>query len=344
MNITYLIGNGFDISVGLHTKYSEFLEYYRAKKSNTPLIQKFKDNISENQELWADAEIAFGEYTKEFSNLEEFDVCYYDFCSELCKYLRGQEERLIQPNDNIKSKFCAAISAFTKYLRRAEIVDINNVIRHNFYETHKYNFINFNYTRAFDSCYRYAQKAGSQFAFHEDSGRKYPDVLGDLIHIHGDLDSPILMGVNDESQISNKALLKIRKFPRKFIKPETNIALKNLIDERAQEIIKASTILIIFGMSLGVTDKKWWQLIASWLKNNASSHLIIYTRFSGFNINLGGIELDHEEDIQNLFLSYSNFNEQEINPLIDRIHIVTNKDLFNFTLVNNESDTIQKSA
>ena len=32
MNITYLIGNGFDISIGLHTKYEQFYRHLTKKK------------------------------------------------------------------------------------------------------------------------------------------------------------------------------------------------------------------------------------------------------------------------------------------------------------------------
>ena len=31
MNITYLIGNGFDISIGLHTKYEQFYRHLTKK-------------------------------------------------------------------------------------------------------------------------------------------------------------------------------------------------------------------------------------------------------------------------------------------------------------------------
>ncbi len=343
MDITYLIGNGFDISVGLHTKYSEFLEYYRAIKSDIPLIQKFKDSITENQELWSDAEIGFGEYTKEFSDLEEFEVCHRDFCLELCDYLRAQEKMLIQPNDNIKKSFCDALVSYPTHLRPAETIEINRILNSHIAESFKYNFINFNYTRAFDRCYQYARKTGAQFAYHDHAGSKHAELLSNLIHVHGDLSRPVLMGVNDESQVANKELLKTRQFVREFIKPETNNGLKNLVNEKVQEIIEGSNILIIFGMSLGKTDKKWWKNIARWL-NNTSGHLIIYTRCADFNINLGGVELAHEEKIQNLFLSYSGYNEQIKDALINRIHIVTNKSLFDFTMVNDDKIEIEKSA
>ena len=32
MNITFLIGNGFDLNLGLATAYSDFVKYYTQKK------------------------------------------------------------------------------------------------------------------------------------------------------------------------------------------------------------------------------------------------------------------------------------------------------------------------
>lgn len=38
MNITYLIGNGFDISIGLHTKYEQFYRHLTKKISSIKMI------------------------------------------------------------------------------------------------------------------------------------------------------------------------------------------------------------------------------------------------------------------------------------------------------------------
>lgn len=44
MNITFFIGNGFDINIGLKTKYSDFLYYYLDSKK----LENFKDkNVSD---------------------------------------------------------------------------------------------------------------------------------------------------------------------------------------------------------------------------------------------------------------------------------------------------------
>ena len=69
MNITYLIGNGFDLNLGLKTKYADFLQEYRNIESGDLVIGKFKSDIANNLKHWADAESAFGEYTERFNDV-----------------------------------------------------------------------------------------------------------------------------------------------------------------------------------------------------------------------------------------------------------------------------------
>lgn len=47
MNIVFLIGNGFDISLGLKTSYRDFAKYYVQKPSSHPSIEKLKKEIEE---------------------------------------------------------------------------------------------------------------------------------------------------------------------------------------------------------------------------------------------------------------------------------------------------------
>ena len=48
--------------------------------------------------------------------------------------------------------------------------------------------------------------------------------------------------------------------------------------ELAEEIIDKSQIICIFGMSMGITDKRWWEKICVWLLSDPHKLLIIYTR------------------------------------------------------------------
>lgn len=57
MNITFLIGNGFDINLGLNTRYSDFYPYFIEKSSETNMIRKW---LQKDELLWADLEEQIG--------------------------------------------------------------------------------------------------------------------------------------------------------------------------------------------------------------------------------------------------------------------------------------------
>lgn len=79
MNITFLLGNGFDIQCGLQTSYIHFYEYILKKKYSLDLSQemdeKFVSKIDnmiyseiykskDNIQTWADLEFQLGVFTK----------------------------------------------------------------------------------------------------------------------------------------------------------------------------------------------------------------------------------------------------------------------------------------
>ena len=96
MNITFLIGNGFDRNLGLDTNYSDFIKVYKKSDVNTQILKDFRTFIDENQELWSSAELAFGIYTREFASGKgaQFSECQDDFCQCLANYLKEQELRI----------------------------------------------------------------------------------------------------------------------------------------------------------------------------------------------------------------------------------------------------------
>ena len=82
MNITFLIGNGFDRNLGLATAYSDFIKEYKKVEGTTETLQKFNKHIKENEEMWSVAEIALGKFTEEFEmgDAEKFSECHADLC------------------------------------------------------------------------------------------------------------------------------------------------------------------------------------------------------------------------------------------------------------------------
>ena len=60
MNITFLIGNGFDRNLGLATSYRDFVKEYKNTPGSTKNLEKFREYINENEDLWSQAEIEIG--------------------------------------------------------------------------------------------------------------------------------------------------------------------------------------------------------------------------------------------------------------------------------------------
>ena len=93
MNILFFIGNGFDINIGMNTRYSDFYNYYQKVKSQNHTVRKVKSNISSNIENWSDLELALGSYTTNLKGLNDFDEMFEDIGLELSKFLQAEEKK-----------------------------------------------------------------------------------------------------------------------------------------------------------------------------------------------------------------------------------------------------------
>ena len=75
MIIVYLIGNGFDVNLGMKTSYADFYDWYVEESvSNSDNIERLKKNIDAYKEsnLWADLEEGIGKYVANVETIEEF--------------------------------------------------------------------------------------------------------------------------------------------------------------------------------------------------------------------------------------------------------------------------------
>ena len=67
MNITFLIGNGFDIGVEMKSKFKDFFPIYKDKSvKRSTHIKQLSENIEGNYKTWADFEKKLGVYTENF--------------------------------------------------------------------------------------------------------------------------------------------------------------------------------------------------------------------------------------------------------------------------------------
>ena len=99
MEITLILGNGFDKNLGLKTSYKEFYEWYKNEPCDNEIVKKMKYSIDRfmdggKKEIinWGDAELAFGQYAKNCDNYGDYRLCYENIHDKLDEYLKDKEK------------------------------------------------------------------------------------------------------------------------------------------------------------------------------------------------------------------------------------------------------------
>ena len=303
MNITFLIGNGFDLNLGLDTRYEDFLKGYVFTPSIDSVIDSFKKHILADHATWASAEEAFGEYTKEYRGLKSgaecFCDCHEDFCENLAEYLQSEESWLQLDKTDEKSvkKFATAISFpnFIQGFREVQQQEIRQVV-----SAHDggfiYNFINFNYTTTLDQYLEAVNNTPGLFALRKYRGTSYSSGIGQCIHVHGTTSSDMILGKSNEMNEQN-------------------------IDTKTANLLGQSQLIYIYGMSLGRTDALWWNRIIDIMLQNPNLHVIIQC-FNGPKDTLIQRRIQtFNREKKREFLRYSNDEQKCFEQLESRIHI-----------------------
>lgn len=336
MEITFLIGNGFDRALGLETSYSDFYRWYNVfDTSKLPShVKKFREEIDkyvrqapDAKPYWADAEIGLANYTENFSleNVEEFMDCFEDFRNNLINYLNQETSKIDTDFINkCKPIFKQQISNFYQELDPTEKPTIIQFRNSGTATEFHFNAISFNYTKAFDLLF-------SSFSESLDSWRGNDHnthylKVGKLIHAHGYIDQYPILGVCHTSLIKNQELINNDLFKAMMLKKQGIIAIGQLWRKEVEDLIQKSSIICVFGMSLGDSDSDYWEMLTSWLHKNPNKHLIVYWRNSKLkNLNISIREKYTEtEYVKNRFWEFSSLKKEEFNKIKNQIHVVIN--------------------
>lgn len=316
MNITFLIGNGFDLRMGMKTRFTDMYEGYVAQDSATDTIRKFKEMLeadAPNYKTWGDFEMAMAEKAREFEDEDSFVECLRDFKLYMVSYLEQEQQQFQSRTAVGKDVRDRCIDETTKSIEkfytglRPNVV--NEFIRLGANSNPKYHFVSFNYTNAFDYIL-------SPFA-------------GEVIHIHGRLGSDIVLGADNIDQVTDLPYKTTRKFERAFIKPEFNKIYDNSRFEKAKSIIDGSDIICVYGMSLGKSDLSWTKQLKNWLLAHKNNHLVyfVYDEHE-FNKSNWDAIIDEEEDRIASLLGKICDSGDEMNRIFNQVHIPVGYDIF----------------
>lgn len=326
MNVTFLVGNGFDINLGLKTKYTDFYPSYLAKGYDDILSKDIKNNY----ENWANLETALGEALANIfpDQIREFLDCKGNLEKCLAAYLRSETKRIDVSSEKLPCEFQKGITNFHQEFSKQDKEDfltwlgkVPSVI--------SYQFISFNYTDTLDQIVTVSKNV-SPFGYHACGGIGYNDKLGTVHHIHGTLSSDLILGLNDPSQIANSLLTANKSLTDYIIKSQVNEALgeRRVID--AKRIIDNSDYIGIYGMSLGDTDKMWWEYLLAWLQAKNTRRLVLYVHADLSDNPSGQEKLRQIDNWKEIFLSQAGSQPDIADKVRSQIIVIIRSKIFDF--------------
>lgn len=319
--ITFLIGNGFDLKMGLATRYSDFYEYY-TEKQDDELTREIKENISE----WSDLETALGKCTEKFENKDYFweceknlEICLVNYLEEQMKRINIDEKKRREIAYGMKDSLMNFYKALPEFLQshiKKNLPDKSELIDHY--------FITFNYTDTLEQCLQIVNDEPMDEIWFNDISER-------ILHIHGMTKlRNIVLGVNDESQIANIEFKNNIIDRERLIKEEIQRNESSII-ERANAIIDASSIICIFGMSIGATDKKWWKRIAKWLQDDNARRLVIFARDKESH-EIEKYANECERETKDRFKNNGELADVW-KQIQNQVHVKVDADIFNFKMI-----------
>lgn len=265
MKVTFIVGNGLDLSQGLNTRYTDFYEYIQAKQPKP--VNQIYQAITDDPETWSDFEWALGEHTQiveEFGEadrpkaLEKLYAAFDEVLEDLGDYLHEQDEKARAS----VSTYIMGYSDFYSGLLGESARRIGNLLKSVAYDA---NFITLNYTSTLERML-YPLR---------NSTKRNGVNLGRIHHAHGELSEYITMGVSNESQVSPALDGEGRD---NLVKPRL---LQSMNDDRiitTTNIINSSDIIVIYGTSYGSTDEYLWRQVAEWLRFSNKRIVILHDR------------------------------------------------------------------
>ena len=313
----------------MKTSYADFYDdYIKTYKFPSKPVERLMADIAQykDTDLWADLEKGLGLYTEYIEDVNELREVYFHLNEALMLYLSNQklDDKYLTANaaSKLKKDLLSPQQGFRERFRQ----DIVNFMSPGTIGQDDVHIITFNYTKTIELIL----EAG-KYALPVDLGAKNirgsKRVLQSIHHIHGTLsDSEVIMGVNDKSQIKNEELAKDPSAQSMLIKPETTLNRGDMLDDKCEIIMNQADMYCLFGLSLGDTDQKWWDLLKARF-NSSNAHIIYYVYDKSPTKHRQDL-WDMERKYRDMLLEKFTGKHSDKATLGARIHVLVNSKMF----------------
>lgn len=320
MNILYIIGNGFDLAQGFNTRYADFYKYYQKCASPNEAVKQLKRDIKENAGDWSDMELALGRFSEKVNSESEFSEMYFDLSERLSEYL-SQETKTKQLDRT--SKITSDLFLPFRYLEPLDqrfYLAYSDKFPSDKQKHNHVNIITLNYTDTIERLVEFS-KPNSTLV----DNTVYS--IDTICHRHGTLDDTILIGVNDEQQISKVSFKENQAVKNLLVKPMAIDAMRSDNDLVCKELIGRANVIILFGVSLGATDACLWKDVVDRM-GSPGKPLLLYFHYSSVRIPKSRKQLLGIKEAEAREFLYSRLKMPEELQDNERVLIGYDKDIF----------------
>jgi hypothetical protein len=272
----YLIGNGFDLDLGIDSSYSTYYksDYFTDLCLRSPIARHIKVlNDKNHKENWVDFEEALKSYctnvlSNDFAkdneriimlqNLREFEVHFKEIGKSVADFLIEQASKVdLLTLPDTKNSIRVANEIVDRYERTSNLsggfISENNNIK----------IITFNYTSSLTKLIEI--EARKKWAVSNGFGEKFTNnfqkIKDSIIHIHGSLDADnIILGIEDVVDIIPKETFIVRK---SIHVDYTKFSLG---------LMSKANNVTIFGHSLGISDEMYFKKLFTLWKQTPSNN------------------------------------------------------------------------
>lgn len=328
MNILFLIGNGFDVNLGMHTSYADFYEYYVNKKSPSMNVEVLKKNIAQYKDTnkWSDLEKGLGLYTSDVKSISELNEVYFDINDELKNYLKEQLSTIPLADVKLAEKIKKDLASPGRYFNQRQQKEIEQFISSTSNIHDAVNVITFNYTNTLEKILEVGNRSISLELFKKNPNG-YKRILHTINHIHGTLDdSELIMGVNDISQILNENFRNEDRVLDILVKPTTTLNRGDLMDDNCESLINNADLICLFGLSMGESDNKWWSSIARRMKGSYAR--IIYYGYTKDKMPHSQDRWEKEREYKSVLIEKFLMQNMDPDNISNRIYVLFNSKMF----------------
>lgn len=341
MNVTFMIGNGFDLACGLKTRYTDvYKEYCVLNKNDSDTVKLFKKTIigkdDRKYENWKDFEMALPTFATEFNDFDKFEECILNFTEYLDNYLEKQELRIdVESNKNfLIDNMRKYIYGFYSYCLLESRTILESMIKSTS-QSCAFDFITFNYTNTLEKTLKFLsnhiRKEGSthEYYYHKP------------IHIHSTLNNGILLGLDNEEFYKDIPCVNKRKLKNLIDKIVKNSRQSNIVNS-TEALLGRSAIIVMFGWSMGDSDSFWVNSVREGFNANKKMQLV-YVPYYEYSLNskYSHETLNREDDMKQYILAKFELSENDAT----RIHIITDDnymDLKKLATINDDKEIEKK--